>query len=108
MITQVRIRLVADKADCRKAFCSIILGDALVVHNIRIIAGTRGLFISMPERTLMDSCLRCHGQNPLRARYCNGCGRKLASRRVVRGDDGREKYFSELVHPIPSPPPVPF
>ena len=49
-ITNVSIRR-AEKEDSRmKAIASVLLDDEFAVHDIRIIEGTKGLFIAMPSR----------------------------------------------------------
>jgi stage V sporulation protein G len=48
-VTEVRIRL-ADEAFV-KAYASICFDDCFLVHDIRVIKGPTGLFISFPHRT---------------------------------------------------------
>ena len=49
-ITNVSIRK-SDREDSRmKAIASVLLDDEFAVHDIRIIEGTKGLFIAMPSR----------------------------------------------------------
>jgi stage V sporulation protein G len=48
-ITEVRIRLANE--DLVKAYASICLDDCFLVHDIRVIKGPTGLFISFPNRT---------------------------------------------------------
>jgi stage V sporulation protein G len=48
-ITEVRIR-PANK-DLVKAYASICFDDCFLVHDIRVIKGSTGLFISFPNRT---------------------------------------------------------
>ena len=49
-ITNVSIRK-SDREDFRmKAIASVLLDDEFAVHDIRIIEGTKGLFIAMPSR----------------------------------------------------------
>ncbi len=52
-ITDVRIRKV-DKEGKLKAVVSITIEDALVVHDIKVIEGEKGLFIAMPSRKASD------------------------------------------------------
>ncbi len=50
-ITEVRIRLNENRKDeILKAYVSITLNNCLAVHNLKIIQGQRGLFVSMPAR----------------------------------------------------------
>ena len=51
-ITDVRIRKV-DYGRTR-AYASLTLEDAFVVHDIKIIEGDNGLFIAMPSRRRTD------------------------------------------------------
>ena len=49
-ITNVSIRK-SDREDSRmKAIASVLLDDEFAVHDIRIIEGTKGLFIAMTSR----------------------------------------------------------
>lgn len=49
-ITNISIRKV-DREDSRmKGIASVLLDDEFAVHDIRIIEGTKGLFIAMPSR----------------------------------------------------------
>ena len=52
-ITDVRIRKV-EKEGKMKAVVSITIDEELVVHDIKIIEGEKGLFIAMPSRKAAD------------------------------------------------------
>ena len=52
-ITDVRVRKVA-KEGKMKAVVSITIDDEFVVHDIKVIAGEKGLFIAMPSRKATD------------------------------------------------------
>ncbi len=49
-ITDVRVRMVSKDDAKLKAVASITIEDCFVVHDIKIILGKDGLFISMPSR----------------------------------------------------------
>lgn len=50
-ITEVRVRMNdAGNEEILKAYASITLNGCLAVHNLKIIQGSRGLFVSMPAR----------------------------------------------------------
>ena len=55
-ITQVRVFPVQE--DKLKAFVSIIFDDCFVVSDIKIIAGTNGLFVSMPSKKRKNGTFR--------------------------------------------------
>lgn len=52
-ITDVRIRRV-EKEGKMKAVVSITIDEEFVVHDIKIIEGEKGLFITMPSRKAAD------------------------------------------------------
>jgi len=102
VITEVRIKLVAENNERLMAFCSLTLDNAFVIRDLKIIEGTKGLFVAMPSRKLTDRCGRCGCKNHLRARYCNGCGTHLDENRAPRDADGRAKLHADIAHPINS------
>lgn len=55
-ITEVRIRLANE--EFVKAYASICFDDCFLVHDIRIIKGPAGLFISFPNVTQSDGTQR--------------------------------------------------
>ena len=102
-ITDAKIRLVSDKAEKLKAFCSITIDNEFVVRDIKVIQGTHGCFVAMPSRKLMDRCPSCGGKNHLRAAYCNECGGRLRANRMSHDDvSGRAKLHADIAHPINS------
>ena len=48
-ITSIDIRKVESEDNNVKAFVNIVVDDALAVKNLRIIDGTKGLFVAMPS-----------------------------------------------------------
>lgn len=49
-ITDIRIRLVTKDDSKLKAVASFTIDNAFVVHDVKIIEGTNGLFIAMPSK----------------------------------------------------------
>jgi stage V sporulation protein G len=102
-ITEVRIKLMDESCqngnERLHAFGSITFDDMFVVRDLKIIEGTKGLFVAMPSRKLTDRC-RCGTKNPLRSRYCTSCGSHLDENRAIRGSDGRAKLHADIAHPI--------
>ncbi len=101
-ITEAKIKLVSDKADKLKAFCTITIDHEFVIRDIKIIKGAHGYFVAMPSRKLMDRCPSCGGKNQLRASYCNDCGGTLRPNRVPHDAEGRAKLHADIAHPINS------
>ena len=100
VITEVRIKLCEANSERLLAFCSVTFGHAFVVRDLKIIDGTRGVFVAMPSRKLTDRCTGCVSKNHLRARFCNGCGGRLDENRAGRDADGRAKLHADIAHPI--------
>jgi len=99
-ITEVRVKLVANKDDRLKGFCSMTLDNDFVVRDIKVIEGTNGLFVAMPSRKMSDHCTHCGGKNHLRSKYCNNCGGKLSEERAKQDAHGRMKLHADIAHPI--------
>ncbi len=101
-ITEVRIKLCEENNERLLAFCSVTFDNAFVVRDLKIIEGTKGIFVAMPSRKLTDRCQRCVCKNHLRARFCNSCGCRLDEIRAMRDNDGRAKLHADIAHPIHS------
>ena len=99
-ITEVRVKLVNNKDDRLKAFCSMTLDNEFVVRDIKIIEGTGGYFVAMPSRKMSDHCEKCGGKNHLRAKFCNNCGASLQENRAKKDIKGRMKLHADIAHPI--------
>ncbi len=48
-ITDIRVRLVSNDSNLR-AFASFTIDGVFVVHDVRIIEGANGCFVSMPSK----------------------------------------------------------
>ena len=99
-ISGVRVKLIENKDDRLKAFCSVTMDNEFVVSDIKIIEGTNGYFVAMPSRKMSDHCEKCGGKNHLRARFCNNCGAALAEDRARKDMKGRMKLHADIAHPI--------
>ncbi|MDD4111206.1 MAG: septation regulator SpoVG [Clostridia bacterium] len=53
-ISDVRIRIVEKEGSKLKAVASITIDECFVIHDIKIIEGKDGFFISMPSRKTPD------------------------------------------------------
>ena len=99
-ISEVRVKMVSNKDERLKAFCSMTIDNDFVVRDIKVIEGTGGYFVAMPSRKMSDHCDKCGGKNHLRARYCNNCGAGLPEDRVRKDMKGRMKLHADIAHPI--------
>ena len=101
-ITEIRIKLMThleDRKDKLRGFCSVTFDNEIVIRDLKIIEGTKGLFVAMPSRKLMARCPHCGCKNSLRARFCNDCGRSVAKRGRPSNIDSR-KLYADVAHPI--------
>ena len=99
-ISEVRIKLITRPNDKLRAFCSVTFDNAFVIRDLKIIEGTKGVFVAMPSRKLTDRCGRCGMKNHLRAKFCSECGNRLSSDRAPRDPEGRDKLHADIAHPI--------
>jgi len=99
-ITEVRVKLIDNKDERLKAFCSMTIDNDFVIRDIKVIEGTSGHFVAMPSRKMSDHCPKCGGKNHLRARFCNNCGASLNEDRAKRDFKGRMKLHADIAHPI--------
>jgi stage V sporulation protein G len=99
-ITEVRVKLVDNKDDRLKAFCSVTMDNEFVVRDIKVIEGSGGFFVAMPSRKMSDHCEKCGGKNHLRAKFCNNCGTSLSENRARKNGKGRMKLHADIAHPI--------
>ena len=101
-ISEIRVKLINNKDDRLKAFCSMTMDNEFVVRDIKIIEGTAGYFVAMPSRKMSDHCDKCGGKNHLRAKFCNNCGAQLSENRARKDMKGRMKLHADIAHPINS------
>jgi stage V sporulation protein G len=99
-ISEIRIKLLLSTRDKLRGFASITIDDCLVVRDVKIIEGGRGLFVAMPSRKLCDRCPACAAKNHIRARFCNDCGARLTDSRGEMDERGRPRLYADICHPI--------
>ncbi len=103
IITDVRVKVIPDpdpEMDKLVGFSTIAIDDCLVIHDLKLIRLSTGLFVSMPSRKFMDRCHSCSKKNAVVANFCSWCGVGLAPDRAVRDRDGRLKIHTDVAHPI--------
>ena len=98
-ITEVRVKLVDNKDDRLKAFCSMTIDNCFVIRDIKVIDGVGGAFVAMPSRKMTDHC-RCGAKNFIRAKFCSNCGKKLDEDRFTKQGNARVKLHADIAHPI--------
>ena len=106
-ITEVRIFLKEGQDKKLKAYATLTFDKAFVVRNVKVIEGTKGLFVAMPSRRLKESCPKCNFKNVVRSKYCNQCASSLPphveQKPVMPGDNSqRQSEHRDIAHPITS------
>lgn len=106
-ITEVKIFLKEGQDKKLKAYATLTLDKAFVVRNVKVIEGTRGLFVAMPSRRLKESCPKCNFKNVVRSKYCNQCAAALPPHIeqkpvTVRDNSQRQSEHRDIAHPITS------
>ncbi len=106
-INEVRIFLKEGQDRKLKAYATLTFDKAFVVRNVKIIEGTKGLFVAMPSRRLKESCPKCNFKNAVRSKYCNQCGSALPQyvepKPASPADNSpRQSEHRDIAHPITS------
>lgn len=104
-ITEVKIFLKEGQDKKLKAYATLTFDNIFVVRNVKVIEGTKGLFVAMPSRKLKDPCPKCNFRNVVRSKYCNNCGAALpmTEHKVPsHGAEGgaKESEHKDIAHPI--------
>ncbi len=104
-ITEVRIFHRESDDRKLKAYATITIDNAFVVRNVKVIEGTKGLFVAMPSRKLRESCPKCNYKNAVRSKFCNQCGSALpqTEKRMENTggeDNGKQSGHRDIAHPI--------
>lgn len=100
-ITEVKVVLREGPDKKLKAYATLTLDNCFVVRNVKVIKGTKGLFVAMPSRKMRESCPRCNCKNAIRSKFCNQCGSNLPPH-VIRDTAGEIKHSEhrDIAHPI--------
>jgi len=100
-ITEVRI-FRKDTGDKKlRAFATITFDDAFVVRDIKIIEGSKGLFVAMPSRKVKTRCNQCGHSNYAGGNFCSYCGKKLDGTKSEFDSSGQKQGdHRDIAHPI--------
>jgi len=102
-ITEAKVSLRDSPDKKLKAYATVTFDNAFVVRNIKVIAGTNGLFIAMPSRKVRQPCPKCNFKNELRSKFCNQCAASLPqSPAPVEREDSASAQLEhkDIAHPI--------
>ena len=103
-ITEVKIFMKEGQDKKLKAYATLTFDNMFVVRNVKVIEGTKGLFVAMPSRKLKDPCPKCSFRNTVRSKYCNNCGAALPMTEhkapANHADGAKESEHKDIAHPI--------
>jgi DNA-binding cell septation regulator SpoVG len=95
-VTEVRIKAASGFDNDRLlAYAVVVFDDCFAVHDLKIIQGRDGPFLSMPSRKASARCICCSRKNDYQARRCQQCGRELPP---PSGQIPKVHY--DIAHPI--------
>ena len=104
-ITDIRVFLQPKSDNKLKAYATVTLDHAFVVRNIKVIEGTKGLFVAMPSERVKEPCPKCGFRNVVHSKFCNQCGGALhqpGQHEEHIGDtpEERQAEHRDIAHPI--------
>ena len=99
-VTEVKVSPVEGGNSKLKAFANVTFDREFVVRDLKVIQGRTGLFVAMPGTQVRAPCPRCGRRNPIRDRYCGGCGAEMPAQ-GHRGDrEAAREDHRDVAHPI--------
>lgn len=99
-VTSVRVTLTERTDGQLRAFCAIVLDGEFAIHDVKVVDGHSGLFVSMPSRKAHTHCPACEKRSDLLANYCQHCGRRMPAPEIPLREDGGGKLHFDIAHPI--------
>ena len=93
-ITEIRIHLMGE--DRLKAFASATFDDSFVVRNMKVVKGTKGVFLCMPSRKLPDGTHKdmVHPVNQEFREYLEESILKAYQQELLKNPQGLKKNIS--------------
>lgn len=98
-ITEIRIIKKEDPSKKLRAFVNVTFDGCFVVRDMKVVEGSKGLFVAMPSRRLKSNCPKCNYKNNIGSRYCNHCGSEIPFQRDMKRDH-KDSGHKDIAHPI--------
>ncbi|MBI4845367.1 MAG: septation protein SpoVG family protein [Candidatus Omnitrophica bacterium] len=103
-VTEVRVFLRNKDSNKKlKAYVTITFDNCFVIRDVKVIEGSKGLFVAMPSSKMKIACPKCAHRNVLRSKYCNQCSAILEQQSrapVMSTDENRQNEHKDIAHPI--------
>lgn len=102
--TEVRVFLRnKDNNKKLKAYATVTFDNCFVVRDVKVIEGSKGLFVAMPSAKMKSTCSKCGHRNVVRSKFCNQCGSALESAEqpvTSTPEESRQSEHKDIAHPI--------
>jgi len=103
-ITEVRVFLRNKDSNKKlKAYVTVTFDNSFVVRDVKVIEGSKGLFVAMPSAKMKSTCGQCGHRNVVRSKYCNQCGSTIdqqVKQSVASPEESRQTEHKDIAHPI--------
>lgn len=102
-ITEVRVFLRnKDNNKKLKAYATVTFDNCFVVRDVKVIEGSKGLFVAMPSAKMKATCPKCGHRNVIRSKFCNQCGGVLEqqAKPAATPEENRQAEHKDIAHPI--------
>ncbi len=84
-----------------KAYATVTFDSCFVVRDVKVIEGSKGLFVAMPSSKMKVSCPKCGHRNVVRSHFCSQCGNALEQPRAAAvSEENRQSEHKDIAHPI--------
>ena len=102
-VTEVRVfSRNKDSNKKLKAYVTVTFDNCFVVRDVKVIEGSKGLFVAMPSSKMKITCPQCGHRNVVRSKFCNQCGTTVEqlSKPSATPEEARQTEHKDIAHPI--------
>ena len=102
-VTEVRVFLRNKDSNKKlKAYVTVTFDNCFVVRDVKVIEGSKGLFVAMPSAKMKATCSQCGHRNVVRSKFCNQCGANVEqlSNTTATPEEARQTEHKDIAHPI--------
>ncbi len=102
-VTEVRVFLRNKDSNKKlKAYVTVTFDNCFVVRDVKVIEGSKGLFVAMPSSKMKITCSQCGHRNVVRSKFCNQCGTTVEqlSKPSATPEEARQTEHKDIAHPI--------
>lgn len=102
-VTEVRVFLRNKDSNKKlKSYITVTFDDCFVVRDVKVIEGSKGLFVAMPSAKMKTTCPQCGHRNVVRSKYCNQCSATIEQqiKPTATAEETRQTEHKDIAHPI--------